>query len=95
MNKCEVCDERETVHVLSVPGFAYSAGYCKECAESGANPYWCMVAVAAMCEGTKHVSTEYLSIIEVTLKYLDKTWEEFNEAVEADIKCMNEAYDEL
>lgn len=88
MSICEVCDERETVHVLSVPGLPYSAGYCEECAKSGANPYWCMVTVAAMCEGIEHVSAEYLSIIEVTLKYLDKTWEEFNEAVEVDIKGM-------
>ncbi len=89
MNKCEVCNEREGDAVLCVPGMPYSASYCKECAQAGANPYWCLVTNAAMCEGIGNMRPEYASLVEVTLKYLGKTWDEFNADVKKDMNEMS------
>ncbi len=91
MTKCEVCNEREGDAVLCVPGMPYSASYCKECAQAGANPYWCLVANTAKCEGIQNCNPEWNALVEVTLKYLDKTWDEFNAAVDKDIEAMRNA----
>ena len=74
---CEVCATRPAVAVLatSVP---YSAAYCRECAEAGADPYWVIVANTAAVGGMSHANEWWRDQVERTLKHLDKSREGFD-----------------
>lgn len=77
---CEVCEKRPAVAVCST-SIPYSAAYCRECAEVGADPYWVVVSNTAAIGGMEHAAEHWHDQVRRTLEHLGKTREEFDAAV--------------
>lgn len=94
MPTCEVCGKTEAIEVCSVPGVPYSAAYCKECLEIGAEPYNIVVANTA-CLGDAWpdgVVPDWHDIVNTTLKHLNITRAKFDADVEESIRNMDEYF---
>lgn len=79
---CEVCDKNPVVGVCSIPGMPMSAGFCKECLQTNAIPYWAAVANTAIIGGLAEAAPWWIQIVEATLLHLNKSKEQF----ESDVK---------
>ena len=85
MNTCDVCLKNEPVGVACVPGVPMSVAYCKECLAANAHPYRILVGNTAIISSLKSggnyledCADWWIEMVMDTLKYLDKTLEEFN-----------------
>ena len=82
-NMCEVCGIEKSEIVACVPGFPYSAAYCKECSEADAHPWFIMVALMWGCGSYDNMKEESRMLIKNTLKRLGKTEDDLTIAVDA------------
>ena len=82
MGICNVCGrENETLVCCSACGGVCLA-YCKDCLDSGAEPWDLLVAyIACSGVGPEHINGEFLKIIRNTCKRLGRTEDEFWRAV--------------
>ena len=65
---CDVCGKHESISVNCSATGAISFAYCKECLESGREPYNAIVAALFGSSNMGEVAEWFKPIIEVTLK---------------------------
>ena len=86
----------EMIIVSSVPGVAYSAGYCSKCFEAGAHPLPVLISNTALMGGIDNCHEWWNEMIDITLAYLGKTKEWFNSQVarveREDIEQLDASY---
>lgn len=86
MGKCDVCGkETETVVCCSSCG-AISFAYCQECLNSGREPYDALVGMGLYYDDIN--KTYKQQVLLPSLRFFDKTIEEFN----ADVEKMDAEY---
>lgn len=91
---CGCCNkDRPIVGVGCVPGIAMSIGWCQKCLISGAIPYDMAVANTACCGGLEFCNEAWRQLILTTLKYFEKSLDEFNRDVACDILAMERLND--
>lgn len=88
--KCETCNERAPVAVVSVPGVPYSAAYCAECLAANAHPWRLLVSNTACCNGLKNMNGEWQVMVRATCAHLGRTLIQFEADVEKDMKTLDE-----
>jgi len=82
---CEVCNKNQSIACACVPGVPYSAAYCKECLEINVHPYHILIAGTICIGGLERAAFYWIKMVENTLKFLNKTKEDFNKDVK---KCQ-------
>jgi len=87
-DKCDVCGKESEVHVACSAAGAISFAYCDDCATSGREPYFAIVASLCGIDSMKEVADWYKSIVHVTLTAEGKTEEELFE----DVAVLESAY---
>lgn len=93
--KCDVCNDRGAFGVAALPGIPVSVAWCPECIQSGAIPYWALVANTAMIGGMEHAADWWKETVDLTLTWLNKDREDFEREVQADIEAEREFEEEL
>ena len=96
---CDVCRKNSSAGVYASSCGPISFAYCKECANTGAEPYGVLVAYLAASVGSsmdlhpeqKQIRPEYQLIIDASLKVAGKTREEFYADVDKAIQEFYEA----
>jgi hypothetical protein len=79
MDTCQVCNKQKSIGVASGACGPVSIAYCRECLQTGAEPFDLLTAYLG-CGGLtsmEHVNPAYRAIIEATCKVANKTIEEF------------------
>lgn len=78
VRKCDVCGKIDEVYVAASACGATSFAYCKECLESGAEPWGALVFYIS-CGGIypNDISQEYQEIVRNTCRRLGRTEDEF------------------
>lgn len=89
---CECCNKKKEilVGVASIPFVPISIAWCSECLQSGAIPYWACVANTAACGGLEPTNEEWQGLVELSLKYHNKSLKDFNDDVNKAIKELEE-----
>lgn len=93
--KCDVCNDRGSISVASIPGIPVSCAWCRPCVQSGAIPYWALVANTGMIGGLDGAADWWKETVDTTLRWLGKTMEEFLHDVQSDIDAEQEFEAEL
>lgn len=92
--KCDVCGNKSYA-VLSSSLGAISFAYCRDCAESNAEPYGLLVSSVAdfgsLDRLRENARDAYSDIITATLKVTGRTWEQF----EIDVRLFKEKIEKV
>lgn len=90
LNTCAVCGKTEECEVVCGYFGAYSYAICKDCLESGKEPYKAMVSyIANAGRFPDNINLGYQALVREQLKLHNKTEEEFIKDVD---NCINEMY---
>lgn len=84
MNKCNVCGREIQTYVACSMCGGISLSYCKECLESGAEP-WFNLATYIAFSGGKYpddINESFREAVKATCKRLNKTEEDFIKTVD-------------
>ncbi len=84
---CECCGRPGEVYVTSSACGALSLAYCLDCLKAGAEP-WDELVLYISCAGRypDDINEDYREIVRCTCQRLDRTEEEFAEAVKKAIE---------
>jgi hypothetical protein len=88
-NKCEVCNDRESVGVCCVPGVPISCAYCKECLQNNSHPIGILIANTASLGGLDQAADWWKEMVSDSLQFQNKTLEWFNAEVSEAISEVN------
>ena len=93
---CDVCGRGESIGVASCWLGAFSVAYCRECADSGAEPYWAIMLTASMGRLGSFADFDpyFQDTVMATLKVLGKTIEEYWIDVEKEVEEMQAFWEE-
>ena len=87
-NKCDVCGTGESIGVASCWLGAFSVSYCRECADSGAEPYWAILATASngrlgsFADFVPAFQDTVMATLSVLGKTIDEYWRDVEKAIE-------------
>jgi hypothetical protein len=90
IGKCNCCNDREAIGVAAIPGIPMSVAWCLPCLQSGAIPYWAAVANTSLIGGIEAAAEWWKDLIEDTLAWHNKTWEEFQADVAEELRRETE-----
>lgn len=85
---CEVCEKNKAIGVASSWLGAFSSAYCRECAESGAEPYWAILATGSMgrlgsfADFVPAFQDTVMATLQVTGRTLDDYWRDLEKSIE-------------
>lgn len=85
---CECCESEPGIGVASLLGIPISIMWGRKCLEADIIPYWTAVANTACLDGLDHSNEEWKDLVNRTLRYFNKTLEQFNIDVTKDIEEM-------
>jgi hypothetical protein len=89
---CECCKKNPSVGVASIPGIPMSIAWCTECLAAQVIPIWALSANTACAGGLEQSADWWKELVERTLKYFNKSLEEFNSLVAEDQKTLDAYY---
>lgn len=90
IRECEVCGKIDQVYVASSALGPISFARCLDCVSKGLEPYWLIVANAAMCNYPDGCGKEFLEYIDYYLEELKISKNKFEKDVEIDTKKLDD-----